>query len=76
MILIRLLAIVPAFFIGSLVGSLFLGILPTIALDAFITNFHYTIEAQKWVQWAGVAGSIAACSAAIAWAFVYRSESP
>lgn len=74
MIALRLLTIIPGFFLGILFATLFLGILPTITMDAFIPGFHYTYFARTWVRYAGMAGGFIGVTAAIGWAiFPLRS---
>lgn len=55
----KYLIIIPALFIGSLTFTLFLGIMPTLVIDAFIPNFHYSAAAVQWVRYAGMGGAIA-----------------
>lgn len=71
LIALRLSSIFPAFFLGILFCTLFLGILPTLCLDAFVKDFHYTEPARAWVRYAGMFGGFIGVLVSAIWAIFY-----
>lgn len=48
--------IIPGMMLGWLLGTLFIGIVPTIMCDTFVYQCHYLPAAKMWVRISGGIG--------------------